>query len=562
MIQKILFPSDYSPSSNAALPYALSLCRESHALLMLAHVELPSLPPLGTADEENPEADEERRFRELVSRTAVAGDQVLVHEFRTLRGDPAAEIVRLAKQEQVDLIVMGSAGRTGWRRILMGSVAEAVAREAPCPVLSLREPAAASSAEPPAAELPQGQAPSLSPTEFHQAELPAIEANRSSAVALLRRATAARATDVHLDPLENDVEVRFRIDGRLHRYCRLHHDVARPLVSQLKIMAEMDIADPFHPQESRISLPDPDGDYDVRITRVPVVGGESIALRLLNRQRLLRSLDSLGLTAESLESMREMLRLGEGVVLVTGPAGSGKTTTAYSMLHALDDGRRNIVTIEDPVEYCIDGFRQMSVDSRHGVTMTSGLRTLLRMDPDIVLVGEIRDAETAEIAMRAASSGKYVFTTLHTRDVASTITALRDLHIDNRSLAGNLTGIISQRLVRRPCQHCRREVSIDEAQCGLFVDQGVEPPASLFDNLGCEQCRYLGYFERIGVFEVVLPDRAIREAIEQGAPEDELRDLLRSHGTRSLLSDGMFKVRAGDTTLEEVRSMTWVPFPA
>jgi type II secretory ATPase GspE/PulE/Tfp pilus assembly ATPase PilB-like protein len=338
--------------------------------------------------------------------------------------------------------------------------------------------------------------------------------------------------------------------------------VAHPLVSQLKIMAEIDLADPFHPNEGRFSLSDALGGYEVRMTKVPVIGGQSVALRLHNRARLVRPLNSLGLGPESLAAIGEMLRLGEGVVLVTGPTGSGKTTTAYSMVQALNDGHRNIVTIEDPIEYRIDGFRQMSVDLRHDITMTHGLRTLLRMDPDVVLVGEVRDAETAETAMRAASSGKYVFTTLHTRDVASTITALRDLHIDNRSLAGNLTGIISQRLVRRLCAHCRQTVPLGDLPPQTFLDEHLDPPAALGKPTGCPQCRNLGYFERIGVFEVVVPNRAIRQAIESGAPEDELRDLLRSAGTRSLAADSLVKVRDGTTTLEEARSMTWVKFPA
>ena len=261
---------------------------------------------------------------------------------------------------------------------------------------------------------------------------------------------------------------------------------------------------------------------------MPVLGGESVALRLLNRQRLLRPLDSLGLTAESLGELDQMLELGEGLILVTGPAGSGKTTTAYSMVQTLDRGDRNIVTIEDPPEYHTDRFHQVAVDLRHGITMTSGLRSVLRMDPDIVLVGEVRDAETAEIAMRAASSGRYVVSTLHTRDVASTVTALRDLHIDNRSLSGNLTGIISQRLVRRLCAECRRPAPIDAAAAGYFTREGMEPPAQQQIASGCENCRHRGYLERVGIFEVVIPNRAIREAIEQGAPEHELRNLIRA----------------------------------
>jgi type II secretory ATPase GspE/PulE/Tfp pilus assembly ATPase PilB-like protein len=231
------------------------------------------------------------------------------------------------------------------------------------------------------------------------------------------------------------------------------------------------------------------------------------------------------------------------------------------MAHAMDDGHRNIVTIEDPVEYRVPSFRQMSVDARHGITMTSGLRSILRMDPDVVLVGEIRDAEAAEIAMRAASSGKYVFSTIHTRDVASTVTALRDLHIDNRSLAGNLTGIISQRLVRRACDQCHRTEPISERMSQFMRDEGVEPSDSVAAPSGCQKCRNTGYYERVGVFEAVLPDREIREAIQRGEGEDDLRDMLRARGTRSLLAESLTKVRDGISTFDEVRSMTWVTFP-
>ncbi len=267
--------------------------------------------------------------------------------------------------------------------------------------------------------------------------------------------------------------------------------------------------------------------------------------------------------AKALDRVREMLQpdRGEGVVLITGPTNSGKTTTAYSMVHAFDDGHRNIVTIEDPPEYRIPSFRQLAASPRHHISMTKGLRTLLRMDPDIILVGEIRDAETAEIAMRAASSGKFVFTTLHTRDVASTITAIRDLKIDNRSLAGNLTGIVSQRLVRRLCEHCRKQVPVDEEAASVFNNAGLDPPETIFEATGCERCRQSGYRERIGVFEVMTPNRALCQAIEQDASEDDLRHLIREQDIPTLASDALDKVRAGVTSLAEARGMSWARLP-
>jgi type II secretory ATPase GspE/PulE/Tfp pilus assembly ATPase PilB-like protein len=343
----------------------------------------------------------------------------------------------------------------------------------------------------------------------------------------------------------------------------LPREVGHPLIVQLKVLADLDISDPFHPQEGRVQLDGSIEGIEVRLTSMPVVGGGSVALRLLRREHLLRPLDSLGLLTGSLHRLLEMLHRGggEGVVLVTGPAGSGKTTTAYSMVHALDDGQRNIVTVEDPPEYRVPSFRQLAANLRHQITMTSGLRTLLRMDPDVVLVGEVRDAETADIAMRAASSGKFVFTTLHTRDAASTITALRDLHVENRSLGANLTGIVSQRLLRRLCQACRREVPLDPADAQTFTDELLEPPARVFDAVGCDKCRQTGYHERIGVFEVALPTREIRAAIENGVAEEELRDLLRSSGTISLRADALTKVRDGITTLDEVNTMIWGRLP-
>ncbi len=304
-------------------------------------------------------------------------------------------------------------------------------------------------------------------------------------------------------------------------------------------------------------MPEPLEGHEVRMTRVPVFGGECIALRLHNRNRLIRPLESLGFSSHSLSRIHDMLRLTEGIVIVAGPTGAGKTTTAYSMVHALDNGQRNIVSIEDPPECQVPGFRQMITNARHGITMSSGLRNLLRMDPDLLLVGEIRDAETAQVAMRAAASGKYVFTTLHARDVAATVTALRDMGIDDRSLAGNLTGIISQRLVRRVCPHCRGWEPITPQTAEQFTQAKIEPPAMLPLAVGCAKCGQRGYHDRIGVFEVVLATRAIRDAVGQKLSEEDLRDLIHDRETRSLRADGLLKVCAGQTTLDEVNGMTW-----
>lgn len=323
-------------------------------------------------------------------------------------------------------------------------------------------------------------------------------------------------------------------------------------------MANLDIAEPFRPKEGRRHLSGPLSGYEVRITTTRVVGGEAAALRLLDSRRLRRPLDSLGFSPPALALVHGILRHVEGLVLVTGPTNSGKTKTVYSMLHELDNGERNIVTIEDPVEYEVPSFRQIGVDPRHDITMTSGLRTLLRMDPDVVLVGEIRDAETAEIAMRAASSGKRVLSTLHTRDVASTVTALRDLQVDRRSLSGNLAGIISQRLVRRVCEECRRIEPPADEERDFLSRAGYEPGEHVAHAVGCERCGGTCYFERLGVFEVAAESPAVGAAIVEGGTEEELRKLLRQAQATTLVDDALEKVHAGVTSVAEIAAMTWI----
>ena len=448
-------------------------------------------------------------------------------------GTPHREICRYAQQNDIDLIVMGTHGRTGLAHVTMGSVAQKVVATAPCQVLVVRHPDQEDDLvqqatkllrdefgttfggefgetratlkgrlmrmlnvseqaaefvveklraeemfvwdEPSAKDTSQPHSGTWRIGPFAAVEDPGAPVfqpkdDDSPAIDLVNRAVALRGTDIHIDAVGRGYSVRFRIDGRLQRYCELDADVATHLIQQFKTMARLDIADPFHPQEGRLRLPPALAQLEVRITTSPVAGGEAVALRLFDRENVFRPLDRLGLSEQSLAAIDGMTQRGEGLVLVTGPTGSGKTTTVYSMLETISSGERNIVSIEDPVEFPASFVRQMEVDERHGVTMTSGLRTLLRMDPDIVFLGEIRDAEAAEISMRAASSGKYVFSTLHTRDVASTLTALRDLRVDTRSLAGNLTGIISQRLVRRLCPQCRQATSIDDEQRALFQD--------------------------------------------------------------------------------------------
>jgi general secretion pathway protein E len=556
---KILFPTDYSDCSSEALRYALTLAGESGGSLLILHVVEPMSPYL-VPETGEPTANSHRddffaQLKGLLSeRTPVP------YEERTIIGAPVASIVHVAESEHVDLIVMGTTGRTGVKRLLLGSVAEEVVRRAPCPVLTLKAPSEeAIERRARATAIRHWPAEAIEAPETALPHLPE-ESPDNPALSLIMRGIRARASDIHIDPIGENLLVRFRVDGRMKDYCRMDRPIGHSVATQLKLMANMDIADPFHPKEGRLNLPDSLLGIDVRITAVPVAVGEAISLRLLSRDRLVRSLHDLGLSDDALKLAERMLGHGEGIILVTGPTGSGKTTTMYSMLRALDDGTRNIVSIEDPIEFVIPSFRQLAVDFKHDITMTSGLKTLLRLDPDVVFVSEIRDGEAAEAAMRAASSGKYVFSSLHTRDVASTITALRDLHIDSRSLGGNLTGIVSQRLVRRLCRECCRTAAPTDAEAAVFATHSLPIPNEIGAPVGCPRCLNSGYFDRIGVFEVVIPDPEIIRAIDAGCTEDELRSIIRSHGTCSLEADVLDKVARGITSLAEYSSMTTIKF--
>jgi type IV pilus assembly protein PilB len=538
-VNRILVPTDFSPFSNAAVRHAGDLAMTFGAQLHLLHV--------ASGQSAEPEADRLRHARQQLSQQVAPHLVVeLKVEQAAVVGTPHREICRYAQEHKIDLIVMGTHGRTGLAHLTIGSVAERVLRGAPCPVIVVRSDEERRDTDQVAAnELPEESfAPEITSSDQ---VTPALD--------LITRALALRATDIHIDPVGRDYSVRFRIDGRLQRYCKLDADVAAHLIQQYKTLARLDIADPFHPQEGRLRLPSSMPDLEARITTSPVAAGEAVALRLFERDGVFRPLDCLGLSDRSLIAINQMLQRGEGLVLVTGPAGSGKTTTVYSMLETLGTGERNIVSIEDPVEFPASFVRQMEVDEGHGVTMTSGLRTLLRMDPDIVFLGEIRDGEAAEISMRAASSGKYVFSTLHTRDVASTVTALRDLHVDSRSLGGNLAGIISQRIVRRLCTECREAAPIRDEERAIFQRHKIEPPAHLGRPVGCRNCRGSGYRGRIGVFEVVQAEENLLREIARGAAEHELRELIRAAGVPELATDALTKVRDGVTSLEEIARM-------
>ena len=552
---KILAPIDYSNSSVAALKHAAALAREADGTLLVLHVVDAGSESVSPKPEElnDPLRQEVVQLLQSLSKSE---HPVRFDEWR-VEGIPVSAILSVAANERADLIVMGTTGRTGLKRFLLGSVAEGVIRQATCPVLTLKAESRPSDDDRQSAFWDHLTLHGKSASETDPVDvLTQEEIRENPTLGLISRAIASRATDIHIDPVGREFSVRLRIDGRLIDYCRLSNEIGRSLISQIKVTANLDIADPFHPLEGRLDLPDSLRDFEVRVTSVPVVNGEAMSLRVLSRSRLMRPMEQLGLSSDAQSEIEQMLRHREGIVLVTGPTGSGKTTTLYSLLRALDDGSRNIVSVEDPVEYDIPTFRQVCVDRKHGISMTHGLRTLLRLDPDVVFVGEIRDAEAAETAMRAASSGKYVFSSLHTRDVASTVTALRDLHIDNRSLAGNLAGVISQRLLKRLCQECCRPAAPTEQEVAVFRANGIQPPNEIRHPVGCPRCRGTGYYDRVGVFEVLTSDIGILRAIEDGESEDQLRRLIHAHGVSTLKKDALQKVAAGILSLEECATMT------
>lgn len=608
-LHKILIPTDFSEHSQRAMDYAVELAKQSDAQLHLLHVT-------GSTTGDGQAETIRMRWDQLgtsLDEAAELGTKLVKH---VTPGEPYNAITDYARAQQVDLIVMGTHGRTGLSHFALGSVAERVVRTSACPVLVmgprreleattlqravgcmrsefgqeleagrtdgiermrllLREQLALSTEESAKVieQLERMECLRFSdgePGTWQVTECVKLARDRnpetlltsepeSQALELIQRAQRLRATDIHLDPgVNNEIMVRFRIDSKLEEYCRLSKQVGEHLQNQLKMLADLNLAEPFRPQEGRLNLPSTMGELEVRITTARVAAGDAVALRLFDGKNIFLPLSNLGLSDAGLNAVNDMLHVGEGLVLVTGPTGSGKSTTVYSMLESLGGIDRNVVSVEDPVEFVVPFVRQMNVDEKHGVSMTSGLRTILRMDPDVVFLGEIRDVEAAQIAMRAASSGKYVLSTLHTRDVASTITALRDMDIGDRSAAGNLTGIINQRLLRRLCPSCKRAVPPTEEQMAHFAAAGIVVPAEVFSPVGCSICRETGYRGRIGVFEVALMNEKLANAVATGVSEHELKEVLRSAGVESLMADVMHKAALGITSVEEALGVHWL----
>ena len=367
---------------------------------------------------------------------------------------------------------------------------------------------------------------------------------------LIERAFTERASDIHLEPQEGEMVVRMRIDGLLRRVLTVPAELQSTVISRLKIMGGMDIAERKVPQDGHAMLRVKGSEIDLRISSMPTVYGEKIVLRLLNKTSQLLSRDAIGLEGEDLEYYQTLLRNTGGVILLVGPTGSGKSTTMCVMLRDLAREEVNIVTLEDPVEYYIPGVSQCQINEKTGMTFAGGLRAILRQDPDIISVGEIRDGETASIAMRAAITGHLVLSTLHTNDAPSAVDRLRDVGVEPWLISGALRGVVSQRLVRRICPRCKRPYHPASDELALLgLDDA--PDLVFYKGEGCPDCHHTGYAGRRAVFEILMIDAPLRRLITAGASADELADEARRHGFTTMRERCRDLVLHGETTAEE-----------
>jgi len=375
---------------------------------------------------------------------------------------------------------------------------------------------------------------------------------------MLVRALESRASDVHIEPFENQLKVRYRIDGILHEVESPPRQLKGAVISRLKILAQLNIAERRLPQDGRIKTRLAGKDVDLRIATVPTLYGESVVIRLLERGQIFTQLDTLGFPSALLACFNEMILKPHGMILVTGPTGSGKTTTLYAALQKINDPGKKIITIEDPVEYQLLGVNQIHVKPQIGLTFANGLRSIVRQDPDVIMVGEIRDAETAEIAVQAALTGHLVFSTLHTNDAAGAISRLLEMGVQDYLLSSSLLGVLAQRLVRRLCPNCRKEVpfaDMDGLAAELDVD-GDNALRTVWEAGGCDTCSGTGYLGRVGIFEFLPVTSEICKVIVQRADAGAIRTLAVQLGMRLLRDDGWDKVRQGVTTLAEVLRVT------
>jgi general secretion pathway protein E/type IV pilus assembly protein PilB len=374
---------------------------------------------------------------------------------------------------------------------------------------------------------------------------------------VLKDAIELRASDVHLEPFEDEFRIRYRIDGVLQ-------DVSVPaqlkrfqpaIVSRIKILSHLNIAEKRLPQDGRIKVRIDEAEVDIRVSVIPMLHGEAVVMRLLRQNATLRGMEQLDMDRRELDCFRRVLQLPHGIILVTGPTGSGKTSTLYTALHEINDSVRKIITVEDPVEYQLKGVNQIQVNEKSGLTFARGLRSILRHDPDVILIGEIRDQETAQIAVQASLTGHLVFSTLHTNDAPGAVTRLVDMGVEPYLVASSLEAVLAQRLVRVLCKHCKQPDRSPTAMA-FQARLGIPADTTLYRSVGCRECRNTGFFGRHAIFEWMDSDNEIRQLVLKNASSDQIRDAARRGGMRTLAEDGWRLVRMGITTVEEVLSVT------
>ena len=369
---------------------------------------------------------------------------------------------------------------------------------------------------------------------------------------IIEEAVKARASDIHLQPEEDRLRLRFRIDGTLRDMFSLPLVTATPLISRIKILASMNIADHHRPQDGQFSIKTKGRVIDIRVGSVGAIYGEMATLRLLDKSRASLTLPELGFLPESLEKYEKMLKIPYGMILVSGPTGSGKTTTLYASLNRLDRVGRNIITLEDPVEYHFKNINQIQVNPRAGITFASGLRSMLRLDPNVILVGEIRDTETASIAVQAALTGHLVLSSIHANDAIGVVLRLIDLGVEPFLVSAALIGVVAQRMVRRICPDCARPTQVPMVEQTIYKDMVGEERSEFLYGTGCKSCLNVGYQGRTGLFEILRISDEIRMLLLKGASVAELRAQALKEGMITLLKDGMFKVKANITTPAEI----------
>ena len=374
---------------------------------------------------------------------------------------------------------------------------------------------------------------------------------------LFSQAVKSRASDIHIEPYQQNLQVRFRLDGVLYNILSLPRRLHAAVVSRIKVMARLNIAEKRLPQDGRIDLKIGERLVDVRVSCLPTAFGERVVLRLLEKSGKLLSLQEIGLSTEALTETKRLLRISHGIVLVTGPTGSGKTTTLYSALSHINSPDKNILTIEDPIEYQIDGIGQMQVNPKINLTFANGLRSMVRQDPDVILVGEIRDLETAEIAIQAALTGHLVFSTLHTNDAASAVTRLIDMGIEPFLVSSAVEAIVAQRLIRLVCQRCREAYQPDEAE---LAELGLKPNSRrsmrIFRAKGCQACLETGYRDRTGIYEFLRMTEGIKSLVLKTSDANQIKQAAVAQGMKTLRDDGIRKAVEGRTTISEVLRIT------